>query len=217
MFVKICGIKRKEDALAAARFGADAVGFLVGQKYPSNDFISAQEASELIKIIPRPVTSIIVTHLNNAEKIFEIVRMAEPKGIQLHGEITITEAQKLRKSFPALKLYKSIHIQDGMNKNDIEKWYGLADAFVADTVNPATGQIGGTGITHDWLLSREICRMSEIPLILAGGLNPGNIGKAIRQVRPFGVDVNSGVKSRNGFKDHRLMKDLIRLAKNTSA
>lgn len=216
MFVKICGIKRKEDALAAARFGADAVGFLVGQKYPSNDFISTQEAIEIIKLIPRQAVPIIVTHLSDAERIIEITRMTRAGGIQLHGEIPIMEAQKIRKGFPNLIIYKSIHIQAGIKIKDIEEWYGLANAFVADTVNPATGQIGGTGITHDWSLSSEICKSSKIPFILAGGLNPGNIENAIRQVKPYGVDVNSGLKSGDGFKDHHLMKEFIRLAKKAS-
>ena len=217
MFVKICGIKRKEDALAAARFRADAIGMLVGQKYPSRDFISAREAAEIIKAISQGPVPIIVTHLDDAEKITEIIRMTGAKGIQLHGEIAILEAQKLRESFPYLKIFKSIHIQEGIKKEDFEKWYGLADAFVADSVNTATGQIGGTGLTHDWNLSVAIRKLSKIPFILAGGLNPENIEMAIRQVRPFGVDANSGLKSDDGFKDHLLMKDFIRLAKKSSS
>jgi phosphoribosylanthranilate isomerase len=172
MHVKICGIRRSEDALLAAQCGADAVGLLVGG-----------------------ITA-----------------------VQLHSEITADSVANLRARFPDLKVFKSVHVISAESVRYPEEFSKVVDGFVLDTINVATDQVGGTGNVHDWSISRKMVkRFPDIPIILAGGLNSKNVRSAIESVHPFGVDVNSGTKGSDGFKDARKMRDFIIEAKRLGA
>jgi phosphoribosylanthranilate isomerase len=121
----------------------------------------------------------------------------------------------LRGRIPHLKIFKSVSVISADSVVYPEAFEQLVDGFVLDSVNVATDQVGGTGKTHDWSVSREIVtRYPDIPIILAGGLNSENVRSAIEQVRPFGVDVNSGTKAPDGFKDLRKMEAFIVQAKH---
>ena len=99
----------------------------------------------------------------------------------------------------------------------IQLYGDLVDGFVADSCNPATGQVGGTGLTHDWRISAELVERSAKPLWLAGGLTPDNVAAAIEQVKPWGVDVNSGVKGPDGFKHPQRLQAFIQAAKGNGS
>ena len=119
----------------------------------------------------------------------------------------------LRARLPSLKIFKSVHVISSESVRYPEPFRGMVDGFVLDTINAATDQVGGTGNVHDWSISREIVtRFPDSPMILAGGLNPKNVPSAIKLVRPYGVDVNSGTKGPDGFKDAIKMRDFIRAA-----
>jgi phosphoribosylanthranilate isomerase len=211
--VKICGNRRAEDALKAVEYGADAIGLLAGQRRSSPDFISSQHARHIVRQLPPFVSSVLVTDLSSPA---EIVPLAEEIGvntIQLHGETTPKEAEIVRSALPFIKLYKAIHVTGPDTASDAELYENAVDAIVLDSVNEATGQVGGTGQTHDWAISSSIVEQLSLPVILAGGLNPYNVVDAIEQVQPFGVDVNSGVKDQSGYKDFDLMKMFIDQAK----
>jgi phosphoribosylanthranilate isomerase len=214
MYVKICGIRRQEDALIAAELGADAIGLLVGQRHNSPDFISAAVARDISRALPPSVEAVLVTHI---EEIDELERLLEQSGIttvQLHSEIAPNSVERLRGRLPYVKIFKSVSIISADSVAYPEAFEKLVDGFVLDSINVATGQLGGTGRTHDWSVSRQIVmRYLEIPIILAGGLNSENVRSAIEYVHPFGVDVNSGTKAPDGFKDARKMEEFIVQAK----
>jgi len=210
MYVKICGIRRHEDALIAAELGVDAIGLLVGQRHNSPDFISVAVAREISRNLPPSVEAVLVTHITEVDEIERLLRQSGITTIQLHSEITADSVANLRARFPDLKIFKSVHVISA----DPEAFRKVVDGFVLDTINVATDQVGGTGKTHDWSISQKIVtRYPEIPIILAGGLTSENVRSAIEYVHPFGVDVNSGTKGSDGFKDARKMREFILEAK----
>ena len=215
MYVKICGIRRQEDALLAAELGADAIGVLVGQKHNSPDFISATVARDISRALPPSVEAVLVTHVEDVDEIERLLQQSEITTIQLHGEIAPGSVEGLRDRIPHLKVFKSVNIISADSVAYPEAFAQLVNGFVLDSINLATGQVGGTGKTHDWSVSRRIVmRYPDVPIILAGGLNSENVRSAIEQVHPFGVDVNSGTKAPDGFKDPRKMEAFIVQAKH---
>jgi len=218
MYVKICGIRRHEDALIAAELGVDAIGLLVGQRHNSPDFISVAVAREISRNLPPSVEAVLVTHITEVDEIERLLRQSGITTIQLHSEITADSVANLRARFPDLKIFKSVHVISADSVADPEAFRKVVDGFVLDTINVATDQVGGTGKTHDWSISQKIVeRFPDIPIILAGGLNSKNVRSAIESVHPFGVDVNSGTKGSDGFKDARKMREFIREAKRLGA
>ena len=215
MYVKICAIRRQEDALIAAELGADAIGLLVGQKHNSPDFISATVARDISRALPPSVEAVLVTHVEEIDELERLLHQSEIKTVQLHSAIASSSVERLRGRLPHLKIFKSINIISADSVAYPEAFKKLVDGFVLDSINIATDQVGGTGKTHDWSISRQIVMCyPEIPIILAGGLNSENVRSAIEQVRPFGVDVNSGTKAPDGFKDPRKMEAFIVQAKH---
>ena len=218
MYVKICGIRRHEDALIAAELGADAIGLLVGQRHNSPDFISAAVAREISRTLPPSVEAVLVTHITEVDEIERLLLQSGIRAVQLHSEITADSVANLRTRFPDLKVFKSVHVISAESVRYPEGFNKVVDGFVLDTINVATDQVGGTGNIHDWSISQKIVeRFPDIPIILAGGLNSKNVRSAIESVHPFGVDVNSGTKGSDGFKDARKMREFIREAKRSGA
>src|SRR2546429_2429088 len=220
MYVKIGGIRRSEDALLAAQCGADAVGLLVGQRHSSPDFITAALAGQISRTLPPSVETVLVTHITEVDEIERLLRQSGITAVQvqLHSEITADSVANLRRRFPDLKVFKSVHVISAESVRYPEGFSKVVDGFVLDTINVATDQVGGTGNIHDWSISQKIVeRFPDIPIILAGGLNSKNVRSAIESVHPFGVDVNSGTKGSDGFKDARKMCEFIREAKRSGA
>jgi phosphoribosylanthranilate isomerase len=218
MYVKICGIRRYEDALIAAELGADAVGLLVGQRHNSPDFISAAVARDISRALPPSVEPVLVTHIEDIDELERLLQQSGITTVQLHSEIASSSVERLRGRLPDVKIFKSVHVISADSVAYPEAFRKLVEGFVLDSINVATGQLGGTGKTHDWSVSRQIVmRYPEIPIILAGGLNSENVRSAIEYVHPFGVDVNSGTKGSDGFKDARKMREFILEAKRLDA
>ena len=214
MYVKICGIRRREDALIAAELGADAIGLLVGQRHNSPDFISAAVARDIACALPPSAEAVVVTHVEDVDELERLLQQSEITTVQLHSEIAPSSVEGLRGRLPHLKIFKSINIISADSVAYPEAFEQLVDGFVLDSINMATGEVGGTGKTHDWSVSRQIVmRYPDVPMMLAGGLNSENVRSAIEYVRPFGVDVNSGTKAFDGFKDPRKMEAFIVEAK----
>jgi len=211
--VKICGIKKLEDALLAIKLGADAVGFLVGQKHSSTDFISPSLAKDIVSEIPPFCSTVLVTHLSTPEEIVPLAIEIGVSTIQLHGETTPEEAMEIKKRLFNIKTYKAVHVEGKISIDIAKRYVGMTDAILLDSVNKKTDQVGGTGLTHDWSISQEIVKSIELPVILAGGLNPENVSDAIKLVKPFGVDANSGTKGNDGYKDPEKLRLFITRAK----
>lgn len=197
MRVKICGIKDETELEIAVNAGADAVGFLVGQRFPSQDFILPEKAARLAALLPPFVTPVLVTHLTDPGEILEIIEKTGISTIQLHGGSTPEQLPPLRKYLGrTLKLIMALRI--GTLPDDVSPepapYEPCADAFLLDSCDPVSGKVGGTGKIHNWRNSAQVTAAVHRPVILAGGLRPDNVIEAVRTVRPYAVDANSALR-----------------------
>ena len=213
MRVKICGIKSVEDGLKAVEFGADAIGLLVGQEHSSKDFISISLAKEIVSKMPPFISTVLVTHINNAEQIIDMIKEIGVNTVQLHSDIDINGINKVKNNCPNVKVIKLVHIIDENSIEQVKLFTDVSNAILLDTINFATNQVGGTGKTHNWDIDKKIVEETSANIIVAGGLNKNNVKEAVLKIKPFGVDVNSGVQNEFGFKDYDKLKEFIYNAK----
>jgi phosphoribosylanthranilate isomerase len=199
--IKICGLTNLDDASAAIDFGADALGFVFFKKSPRN--ISPAKAAAIIAKLPAFTTTVGVFVNEPAEEILKIVNHTGISVIQLHGEEP-PEACLLTR-----KVIKGIRIKSLESLEPLKRYQGLVSAFLLDTYAPQA--LGGTGQVFNWDIALEAKNFGRV--ILAGGLTPENISEAIGMVRPYAVDVSSGVELEKGIKDHKKMKLFIERAK----
>lgn len=207
--VKICGLTSLRDLQWAVEAGADAVGFVVGvPESPRN--ISLDDARRLIDATPVFVDPVVVTVYEDLKQLKKIRRILNPRIIQIHGSICMHD--EIRKIFSDAQIIRALHAKnDEIVKFAVETSERF-DALLLDSYAP--GKLGGTGKTHDWTLSRRVRdAVYPKPFILAGGLNPKNVKKAICTVRPFAVDVSSGVESSPGVKDSEKIFEFVKKAK----
>ena len=208
--VKICGITRNEDLDAAVAAGADAVGFVVGiASSPRN--LSLGEAETLIRQVPLFVKSVLVTVPRSIDD-FATYKKLNPDVIQIHGD-NLHASESIRMKLPNTRLIRSVNAQVANDLEAVAKAAKLFDAVLLDSF--AEGQYGGTGVVHDWGLSRRVKQaVQPKPLILAGGLNPENVAEAVRTVEPYAVDVSSGVEQQPRVKSHQKIVEFIKNAKD---
>ncbi len=189
--VKICGITRPVDALSAAEAGADAVGLVFAESSPRN--VSLDQARAICAALPPFVTVVGLFVDAPAERIHAVLGQVPLDLLQFHGHETPEQCRTYGRPY-----IKAIHVRasgDPGIQAQAQR-YGDAAGFLLDTYSPAAA--GGTGQVFDWsCVPRDVGR----PLILAGGLTPENVAAAIKQVRPYAVDVSSGVEQNKGVKD----------------
>jgi phosphoribosylanthranilate isomerase len=208
--VKICGITRKEDLNAAVVAGADAVGFVVDA--PSSPRkISPDKAGALIKQVPPFVKSVMVTVPANLRELTEICEELNPDAVQIHGE-NLPDINAFKPKRSKTLLIRAVKANSPQVVGNAVRAAKVFDAVILDSFTD--GKYGGTGVIHDWNVSR-IVRQVIYPksLILAGGLNPENVAEAVQTVEPYAVDVASGVEQRPGIKDHQKMVEFVERAK----
>jgi phosphoribosylanthranilate isomerase len=200
--VKICGITRKEDATAAVDAGAHALGFVFHP--PSARYISPENAAAIISALPPFVATVGVFVSLPKEQVEDVAQRSGITVIQLHGDEPPSEC--VGHSRPVIK---ALRLQQQNLLPTLTQY--TVGGFLLDTAIPGTW--GGTGVPLDWeLLSRNLDEGPETVrdrLILAGGLNVGNVGAAIRLVKPFAVDVSSGVEDKPGIKNHKKIKEFM--------
>ncbi|XGV97921.1 MAG: hypothetical protein ACAF41_03100 [Leptolyngbya sp. BL-A-14] len=212
--VKICGNKSIDEVLSASNLGADAVGLIVGVSHFSEDAIEPNIARKILNKIPVFVTVVLVTHMKTLEEILRIYEEVPAPVIQLQDDISISEVEKIRKALPLVKLIKAIHVIDDSSVNTAIKLAHFFDAILLDSIEVKEDKIGGTGKVHDWNISRKIVSLIKKPVILAGGLTPDNVVDAISYVKPYGVDVNSGVDNIDGKKSPEAVEYFINRSKS---
>lgn len=197
MRIKICGITNLVDAEVAVRYGADALGFIFHE--PSPRYISPMQVSEITKRLPPfvNVTGVFVNAKTN--DILEMAKMCLLDTIQLHGEEEPDSCRVIMES--GYKVIKAVRVKDEGSLSMLSL-YPLVSAFLLDSYSREV--YGGSGEKFDWTLARKAKEYGEI--ILAGGLTPENVGEAIREVGPYGVDVSSGVEKGPGIKDPLKLK-----------
>ncbi len=214
--IQIAGIIDAAEAQMMIELGVDYLGFPL--RLPVNKVDQTEaEAGELIKSIPAPHKGVLITYINNADEVIEMCDALHSKVMQLHGDIEVSELQKLKKLRPDIEIIKSLVVR-GNNFEELETMVDslspYVDAFITDTFDPSTGAEGATGKTHDWNISAMLVELSEKPVILAGGLNADNVRQAIVEVCPAGVDVHTGVEGKDGRKDYDLVKKFVEEAKS---
>ena len=198
--VKICGITNLEDALAAAEAGADALGFVF---YPDSPrFIDPGNARAIIAKLPVFITSVGVFVDESEDLIRRIIREGGIQILQFHGSESPVLCTRFRE-----KVIKAIRIKDEESISEMQMYD--VDTFLLDTYLDCAK--GGTGKTFNWKYAEMAKKNGRI--ILSGGLNPSNIGNAVRKLKPYGVDVSSGVEISPGKKDHVKIREFVREAK----
>jgi phosphoribosylanthranilate isomerase len=185
--VKVCGITRAEDAQLAAEYGAAAIGFNFWPNSPRYCF--PEQAKAIVDTLPPFVARVGVFVDSPADRIEEIVQKVGLSAVQLHGSETPEACKQL--SVPVIK---ALHVTDGLSAADLSH-YDVA-AFLLDA---PSDEYGGSGMVFDWNLAVKLD--AQRPVIIAGGLTPSNVGRAIETVHPYGVDVASGVEVSPGIKD----------------
>ncbi len=201
--IKICGIMTSEELLEAISAGTDAVGFVV-QIDDSRHCLSASQAADLIKRVPLFTKSVAVIAPEDVDEAEELAMQTGADILQIHGSLKAEDLREL-KSRVAQKLVASVAA--GSELSEVQSLAKSADALLLDTL--VNGKLGGTGAVHDWNKSAEIAGSLRTPVILAGGLNPGNVAAAIHLVRPYAVDVSSGLET-NGKKDPEKIISFVR-------
>jgi phosphoribosylanthranilate isomerase len=198
--VKICGITRPEDGVTAAGLGADAVGLVFHR--PSPRCVTVDGARRIIAALP-PFVSVVGLFMNAEPAAIRAVLSEVPLSLlQFHGD----EEPEACAAF-GLPYIKAVPMGAGADVRDYEQRFADAAGLLLDSHGGQ--QMGGTGHGFDWT---RIPTERHKPLILAGGLHPGNVAAAIRQVRPYAVDVSSGVEAAKGIKDAELMRAFLRVA-----
>jgi phosphoribosylanthranilate isomerase len=194
--VKICCISSLEEARLAISFGANALG-LVSAMPSGPGVISDDTIMQVAAATPPGVSSVLLTAEQDPAAIIAQQRLLRPRGIQLVDYVSPSAFAELRAALPGIVLMQVIHVTGPQSLDEALAAAGYADALLLDSGNASlpVKELGGTGRTHNWDISRAICESAAVPVFLAGGLNPGNVAAAIRQVRPYGVDVCSGLRT----------------------
>ncbi len=196
--VKICGITRPEDALAAARAGAHAIGLVFYAKSPR--YVTPARAAEIIRVLPPFVTTVGLFVDATAEEVRAALAEAPVGLLQFHGDETPEFCRQFKRPY-----IKAVRVKPGVDLLQYARDYHDAKALLLDAY--VEGLHGGSGAAFDWSL---IPRGLPLPVILSGGLTPENVTEAVRRVRPSAVDVSSGVESAKGIKDAQKIAAFIK-------
>ena len=173
------------------------------------------DARTIVETIGDRAHVVASTYRSTADEIMDLCNVVGTPWVQLHGSIKPSEVEKLRNRRPDISIIKSLVVRpdnEAALAADLGDFGHLVDAFITDTYDPATGRIGATGKTHDWAVSSRLVMASPRPIILAGGLTEKNVGNAVAQVRPAGVDAHTGVETVNGRKDPERVRRFVREA-----
>jgi phosphoribosylanthranilate isomerase len=199
--IKMCGLMEPEDLNLAIKAGADAVGFVV-EIEKSRHCLSRQEARSLIGRVPVFTKSVAVISPKSVEDAAALAQDTGVDVLQVHGGLTLEEIRMLKG-----RVHQKVVTASSPDAAVVRPFGRVADAVLLDTFKD--GQLGGSGAVHDWDLSASLVRELSVPVILAGGLNPANVREAVQKVRPYAVDVSSGIET-GGRKDASKMADFVR-------
>ena len=205
--IQIAGIVDEAEARMLAENGVHRLGFPLGLDVHRED-LSEGDAAVIVRSLGLGPRAWLITYLDDPRSIAALCGRLGCAGVQLHGPLGEKRVAELRALRPELRVIKSLIVQQD-NLAALEARLAAfsphVDGFITDTFDSATGASGATGKTHDWAVSRRLVELSPRPVILAGGLTPENVARAIRMVQPAGVDAHTGVEGPDGRKDpHRV-------------
>lgn len=219
MITQVYETQSFDEAKKLVEVGVDYIGVLVGIKdeYPGE--LSPEQAVEILRGATGGVKKVVLSLSKILNDIIIIISKTNPDILHLPAEpedISPTDVKNLKKRFPNIKIMRTIPV---VNEGSIEmakQYDGIADYLLLDSRRKKDSQIGATGETHDWNLSRRIVKSVSIPVILAGGLGPDNVAEAILKVKPFGVDSKTKTdRTGSREKDIEKVKEFVRIAKAT--
>lgn len=192
--MKVCCISTADEAATAIACGADALG-LVAHMPSGPGVIEDELIHNIARQVPPPVATWLLTSRTSAKDIVEHVLTCGTNTVQIVSPIDPSEYHELRLDLPACtRVVQVVHVEDEYSFEIAQEYSRVADAILLDSGSPENDVLGGTGRTHDWDLSRHFVEKLDVPVFLAGGLTPQNIIEAIATVKPYGVDVCSGVR-----------------------
>lgn len=193
------------EAQTAMQSGADALG-LVGHMPSGPGVIPDAQIFTIARNVPPPVATFLLTSETSADAIIAHHRRAQTNTIQIVDALTEGTHAQIRQMLPMVKLVQVVHVVGESSILQAERVAPYVDAILLDSGNPALAvkQLGGTGRTHNWEISRQIVKTVPVPVFLAGGLNAGNVQEAVETVRPFGVDICSGVRTEGNLDPEKL-------------
>jgi len=203
--VKICCISSIEEAKLAIKYGASSIG-LVSEMPSGPGVISEELIAEIVSEVPSSVNTFLLTSKQNADEIIRQQEKTKVNTLQLVDYIRYDELGKLKKQLSEIKLVQVIHVIDEQSIEEAIMVSRYVDMLLLDSGNPnlKVKELGGTGRTHNWEVSRKIIENVSIPVFLAGGLNPENVLEAIQIVKPFGIDICSGVRTNDKLDEVKL-------------
>lgn len=207
--IKICCIQNEAEAHLAIRYGASALG-LVSAMPGGPGIISEPQIAQIAAHVPPGVASFLLTSKQESAAIIEQQRFCGVNTLQLVDSVPLGAYQAFRHALPGIAVVQVIHVTDEAAIDEAQRVAPHVNALLLDSGNPnlPIKELGGTGRVHNWQISRAIRDLVRVPVFLAGGLNPGNVAEAVRQVQPFGVDVCSGVRT-NGWLDEAKLSAFV--------
>jgi len=210
------GIIDEAEAELLIDCGFDCLGFPLVLDHHAED-LSVTEAAAIVAALSGRARFFLITYLSRPDEISALCGELGVGMVQLHGDIAPQQLENLRTREPELRVIKSLIVRDDnfdTLADQVTRFAPWVDAFITDTFDPATGASGATGKTHDWGISKQLVEFSARPVILAGGLNPDNVGEAVARVRPAGVDVHTGIEGADGRKDRELAVGFVAEARS---
>ncbi|MCW2365127.1 phosphoribosylanthranilate isomerase [Sphingobium sp. B7D2B] len=215
--IKVCCIASRQEADIAIRAGADALG-LVARMPSGPGPISDALIAEITAVVPPPVATFLLTSETTAEAISAHIRATNPSTVQIVSDIDPAESEKLAMLEPHIRRVQVIHVEGPEALDLIPGYAPHVHAFLLDSGRPNAkiAELGGTGRAHDWAISAAFVRSTDRPVFLAGGLSAANVADAIRQVRPFGLDLCSDVRT-DGQLDPEKLSAFVAAVTQTDA
>lgn len=213
--VKVCGHTREADVAASVAAGVDAVGVIVDVPVDTPREVDQETAASLFDAVPPFVSGTLVTMPESAEDALSLVDSLAPDVLQIHGGLDGVEIEDVAARVDIPLIIGASASADAGATDDLASQAAIADAILLDSRDESGA--GGTGRTHDWDRATQIRASLEVPVVLAGGLTPGNVADAVRTVDPYAVDVATGVEAAGGVKDHEAVQQFVREAKRVEA
>jgi phosphoribosylanthranilate isomerase len=207
MRVKVCCIRSVEEGRLAVRLGASALG-LVSEMPSGPGVVSEAVIAEVAAAAPPPIATFLLTSRTAPAEIISQQNRCRVNTVQICDRLPAGAHADLRRSLPGISLVQVIHVSGSESMTEALQVSRDVDALLLDSGDPTLPikELGGTGRTHDWSVSSRIVEESSVPVFLAGGLNPENVGEAIRSVRPFAVDLCTGVRTAGVLDEHKLLR-----------
>lgn len=215
--VKICCMQNEAELRMAAAAGATFVG-LVGAMPSGPGPIPDEDIARIASAAPDDVTTVLLTSRTGPADIVEHVAETGVRAVQIVQEVPASTRLAVRATLPWIRILQVIHVEGSAALDEARRAAEGADYLLLDSGRPSArvAELGGTGRTHDWSVSARIVEESEVPVLLAGGLRPENVAEAVAAVRPWGVDVCSGLRDDAGRLDRESLERFMRAAREGS-